>query len=386
MKSYSEFTKEINMLFVTSEIFNMTGAGSLARAYLSSLRSIVGDEHLFSFVFPKRNIDKENNYDGYVTRFSYTKPQKLLNAIVRKDPSIGRNIENELISYIEKKKISVIFLFRSTQGELLRIIRKYYPSLPVIVLFHDIFPDVMNTRRQEKRSLYYLKSFLYYRYAKAERYCIIYDTIRIVLNNREKKLFKQYYEIEPDYIIPIICDDSFSPEHIEESSSTKLSLLFVGQYFLPNVNGIRWFVKRVLPQLDDNVELVIVGKGMEILSRDSLFQDDRIKVIGTVPSIEEYYYRSDIVIAPILEGTGMKSKIAEALMYGKALLASREALVGYDYLEDALCNDENDYIRKIHYYSQNPPSKYINTNRCLFEKYHSFEKMTKIINEIISSL
>ena len=72
-----------------------------------------------------------------------------------------------------------------------------------------------------------------------------------------------------------------------------------------------------------NAEILIIGKGFETLKND--LECDNVKVIGTVEDVSEYFYRADFVIAPIFEGSGMKLKTAEALMYGKTIFGTTEA-------------------------------------------------------------
>ena len=45
---------------------------------------------------------------------------------------------------------------------------------------------------------------------------------------------------------------------------------------------------------------------------------------------EEWYRNSKFVVAPIFDGSGMKTKVAEALMYGKKIVGTPEAFVGYE--------------------------------------------------------
>ena len=54
-------------------------------------------------------------------------------------------------------------------------------------------------------------------------------------------------------------------------------------------------------------------------------------MIGTVDDLAPYYYEADCVVIPIFYGDGMKVKTAEAMMYGKRILATKEALEGYVY-------------------------------------------------------
>ena len=92
----------------------------------------------------------------------------------------------------------------------------------------------------------------------------------------------------------------------------------------------------------------IVGKNFEKVRQE--LEQKNVKVIGTVDNLEEYYYRFPVIVMPILYGAGMKVKTAEAMMYGKTILASDEALVGYE--TDGIkgifrCNTAEEYIEVI---------------------------------------
>lgn len=80
-----------------------------------------------------------------------------------------------------------------------------------------------------------------------------------------------------------------------------------------------------MPQLPECV-LEIVGKGFEELKNQ--LTRSNVKVIGGVDSLEPYYENAAAVVMPILYGDGMKVKTAEAMMYGKVIFASEEALEG----------------------------------------------------------
>lgn len=46
--------------------------------------------------------------------------------------------------------------------------------------------------------------------------------------------------------------------------------------------------------------------------------------------LDEYYKNADIFIAPINSGGGMKTKVAEAMMFGLPVIGTSEAFCGYD--------------------------------------------------------
>ena len=51
-------------------------------------------------------------------------------------------------------------------------------------------------------------------------------------------------------------------------------------------------------------------------------------IIGHVEDLDDFYRQIDIAINPMVGGTGLKIKSLEALSYGKALLATKDAMVG----------------------------------------------------------
>ena len=102
--------------------------------------------------------------------------------------------------------------------------------------------------------------------------------------NKELSLHEKYYGNKPNAIIPIAMPTPIvAKKNIEKLSKEKKKVLFVGSKYYPNIIGIRWFYKEVLPQLGYDFELKIVGRGTEFLAEE--FNDERVKVVGTVDSV-----------------------------------------------------------------------------------------------------
>jgi len=90
----------------------------------------------------------------------------------------------------------------------------------------------------------------------------------------------------------------------------------------------------------------IVGKGFET---EKHLERDNFKIVGTVDGVESYYEKADFVIAPIFKGAGMKVKVAEAMMYGKTVVGTKEAFEGYSDVGQygKICADASDFIQVI---------------------------------------
>jgi len=196
----------------------------------------------------------------------------------------------------------------------------------------------------------------------------------ISLNNRDAGQLIKYYGRSPDCIIPITMDDSFAPlnEVKEKITSTKLQLLFIGSFFASNEHGVTWFVNEVMPHV--NAEFIIVGRDFEKLSQR--LSRSNVRVIGTVDDLSGYYHNADAIVSPILFGDGMKVKTAEALMYGKPMFATDEALEGYcveDQENIFRCNTKEQFIASINEYTlKDERTGFDSKLRDLFlEKYHT---------------
>ena len=131
---------------------------------------------------------------------------------------------------------------------------------------------------------------------------------------------------------------------------------------------------------------MIIGKGFETLKND--LECDNVKVIGTVEDVSEYFYRADFVIAPIFEGSGMKLKTAEALMYGKTIFGTTEAFSGYALDFDrvgGLCNTAREFIDKINGYPY-PQRRFNEESRKIYEQNYSMEHSRHLFRMIFEKI
>ena len=73
----------------------------------------------------------------------------------------------------------------------------------------------------------------------------------------------------------------------------------------------------------NEIEIIIAGTVCNAVS----IKHDKLKLLGLVDNLDEFYSSVDLVINPLLFGTGLKIKSAEALAYGVPILSS---VVGFE--------------------------------------------------------
>ncbi|MBW4644899.1 MAG: glycosyltransferase family 4 protein [Goleter apudmare HA4340-LM2] len=105
-------------------------------------------------------------------------------------------------------------------------------------------------------------------------------------------------------------------------------LLFIASSNTINVHGLDYFLEKIFPLVRSHypsVELLIAGGICQIIGN----YPGCIK-LGFMEDVGEAYQMSDIVINPILFGTGLKIKSIEALGYSKALVTTSAGAMGLE--------------------------------------------------------
>jgi hypothetical protein len=77
--------------------------------------------------------------------------------------------------------------------------------------------------------------------------------------------------------------------------------------------------------LDERVEIVLAGLGSEQAIRPRA----GVELLGAVASPEQFYERVDAVVAPVLGGSGFKTKLAEAILAGRPAVTTPLGAEGF---------------------------------------------------------
>ena len=291
---------------------------------------------------------------------------------------INKDVISKIIEAISKKKYDIVFVDGSPIGCAVEKIKSVNSDVKIFVFFHNIEVDLIKKIGGLRSRV--LKGAIEYNELIAAKYA---DRV-LVLNERDMILFKKYYaNSEKISCLPMGLKDrlQISYKKKEGVDGDKLTMLFVGANYKPNVEGVDWFVNEVMPNV--NATLYIVGKQMEVFKYK--WQNENVKVIGSVDDIDSYYISVDLVIEPIFSGGGMKTKTAEALMFGKRILGTKEAFEGYDIdgvNSCVVCNEKKDYIKQIKRF-ENKRIKYFSDSRELYRRKYSFDNLVSRLKKIV---
>jgi PST family polysaccharide transporter len=105
----------------------------------------------------------------------------------------------------------------------------------------------------------------------------------------------------------------------------RTNLLFVGNLgFGPNVSGLQTFIEQAWPRVQQAVpdtKLTIVGLN-PTADFIAFAAQHGLAVHANAPSLRPYYEQADIIIVPILFGSGTRIKILEAMAYGRPVVST----------------------------------------------------------------
>ena len=367
----------------------MCGAKFLTRFRRDVLLDVCGKDCVDVLVaYWKKNETPEESHVYYECTFKNL-PQQLTNIINGNVHFISEAYNRRVLDMIKENDYKLLVYDDAAFGKLSGIIKEKYPDIMQIAMYHGVekqFAQSMYSGSWKNRLRFYqYNAMIRSEYKQAQNV-----DANIMLNNRDADNFYKYNGVKAKAIMPIgYIDTSNNTDTIAELPDGKTALLFVGSHYLPNVEGAKWFATEVMPRIKDYCHLYVVGFGMEEYAQAPEFTGeagDSITIVGTVDDLAPWYKAADIVIGPILRGDGMKTKTAEALMYGKHFIGTTESLIGYDMIDNCECNTPDEYVSKIDEFIASPHKKYYEEQRKLYEKYYSYEAATNIIRKLLEEV
>lgn len=360
-----------NLLYIKLDDDNSNTGGSICtKRNIETLRILFGEQHFFVFNLSKYTEKQKKNIFSFVA----LKVRSYMYIF-------GEEEMLDLNKQISDNNITHIFIDRSNLGLIPRYIKQRY-GLEVMAFFHNIeisyyFNECFSSFSPS--SFFNLIFMFVYEY-----YTCKYSDKKIVLNDRDQRLLKRIYR-KDGMIIPITMKDTYLHKEksvvVSQKKNECITLLFVGSYFYANIKGLKWFVKNVVNELP--VKFVICGKRMSKMER-YFKSSEKIQIYSDVEDLAAFYEDADIVVMPIFLGGGMKVKTAEAFMYGKRVLGTKEAFQGYEINSEfsIVCNCKEDFMREITHIieSNDLLIKYHKGARDLFLRKYSFESSIDYFN------
>ncbi len=169
-----------------------------------------------------------------------------------------------------------------------------------------------------------------------------------------------------------------------------LDFYFLGSFeWLPNVEGLRWFIEQVWPDVVKKFPdacLHIAGKACNI----NEWQGKQIRCYGEVPDADAFIAKFTYCIAPILSGGGVRIKVLEAMAAGKIIFATTKAVEGLSLIHRkhaCIANNTEEFVACITEVLKDSglAGEIATGTRSYIEQHHSHEVVGNILRNLIQA-
>ena len=171
---------------------------------------------------------------------------------------------------------------------------------------------------------------LHVAWKRREKRCVERFSGLVVCKQSDLSAFKNHPNVS---VVANSVSTPHDPQNQPKERYFRLGML--GDFsYLPNIDGLRWFSKRVLPILragNPRFEIRLVGKGSDTLQGISSIPE--ITRLGFVEDLSTEMATWSAMVVPTRLGGGTHLKVAEALARGVPIVSTTHGLRGY-YIED----------------------------------------------------
>ena len=247
---------------------------------------------------------------------------------------ISKDFEARLVEVLQKEQFDVVQLEMLYMAPYVATIREHSKAM-IVLRAHNV--EHLIWERIAKETKFFVKRWYINHLARTLKNYEL-DAIETVdgiaaITRKDAAFFRKYCS-KPVVDIPYgVYPEEFIPKTEIEGHP---KFYHIGSMnWMPNEEGIRWFIDEVLPKTVEKVPQFVyhlAGRNMpEWLTN---LNNPNINVIGEVPDAKEFVSNHDVAIVPLLSGSGIRIKIIESMAMGKTVITTRVGAEGILYDEE----------------------------------------------------
>ena len=283
------------------------------------------------------------------------------NLFTRKSYHVERFISKEfrerLVEVLEKEQFDVVQLEMLYMTPYVDDIRAHSKAM-IVLRAHNVEHKIWE--RIAKETKFFAKRWYINHLAKTlkEYELNALETVDgIAAITRKDAAFFRKYCSKPIIDIPYgVYPEEFTPKYEIED---KPKFYHIGSMnWMPNDEGIRWFIDEVLPKTVEKVpDFVYHLAGRNMPEWLITLNNPNVNVIGEVPDAKEFVTNHDVAIVPLLSGSGIRIKIIESMAMGKTVITTRVGAEGILYDEEVniiIAENKAKMVEAIRSLNENP--------------------------------
>ena len=249
---------------------------------------------------------------------------------------VGQQL-NHLISKVRAFKPHVIWLDGIHGGNVASKLSERF-DIPIVTRCHNIehlyYQRLFNSATGTSKLKRYLSVSHLETYEKLllKNSLLFYD-----ISSEDLKFWKSHGFRNGRYLPPLMEIPSSQKQDIsyrknENDKSNQYDVVFLGNlYSNNNVAGINWFLTQVLPEIRNHIpdiKVLIAGAKPINKIRQLCEETEGVDLSINPPSSAMIYNSGNVLINPVLTGSGVSIKSLEMLMAGKPIVSTPQGIAG----------------------------------------------------------
>lgn len=224
----------------------------------------------------------------------------------------------------------IVVLGNSKMGFVAKYFKSKHKEIRVIGHFDNFELQCVDSYYADKKDFLtkIKKNIDKYVVARDERSFTKSVDVSIFLTSRdENRVLNQYPTKAPSFLWPVM---------VEHSPIVKLpfkkQIMFTGSLsYGSNLDGLFWFIENVWIDLsNDKFDFIIAGANPTEELKRVCSKHESIRLISNFANLNDIITVGSIMVSPILNGSGMKVKVAESLSHGLPIIGTTETFIGYE--------------------------------------------------------
>jgi glycosyltransferase involved in cell wall biosynthesis len=270
---------------------------------------------------------------------------------------ISKDFSNRLEELLQKEQFDVVQLEMLYMTPYVDCIRDHSKAM-IVLRAHNVEHKIWERIAKETR--FFAKRWYINHLARTlkEYELNALETVDgIAAITRKDAAFFRKYCSKPIIDIPYgVYPEEFTPNYDIEG---KPKFYHIGSMnWMPNEEGIRWFIDEVLPKTIEKVpDFVYHLAGRNMPEWLTAMKNPHIDVIGEVPDAKEFVANHDVAIVPLLSGSGLRIKIIESMAMGKTVITTRVGAEGILYDEEVniiIAENKAKMVEAVRSLNENP--------------------------------
>ncbi|HRT14228.1 MAG TPA: glycosyltransferase family 4 protein [Bacteroidales bacterium] len=236
----------------------------------------------------------------------------------------SKELEKKLVEIFSKETFDIVQLESIFVTPYIPIIKRHSKA-KIILRTHNIEHKIWQRRTAQQSSIFKKLIFtsLTKKLKKVELSTFNHIHGYMPISSHDFEYFHSKFPNIPATTIPFGVDlQNYKPEDYIPSDNP--SLFHLGSLdWQPNLEGIQWFLDEIWYEIVEhfpNLTFTIAGRHIPQSIADKGYPN--VNVVGEIENVNEFMLSHDIMIVPILAGSGIRVKIIEGMALGKTIITT----------------------------------------------------------------